>query len=397
MTQLRSTNRTLALLAGGLLLSAALSASAQVGGGGFGTAAGGASTRTYTSNTQVGEAIITSDPETRSLVIVTDAETNENIKRVIQSLDRPKPQVLINVVFLQVTHNNDLDFGIEGSYTHDSGNGRQGTTGTDLGIAAIGGGGFYQIISDDVTLLIRALAVSGKTEILSRPSILARNNQQATISVGQRIPIITGTVVTDNGTPVSTYQYQNVGIILRVTPFINSDNTVEMIVSPEISALSDTRVDIGTDTPVQAIDNRSADTVVVVESGKTVVIGGLIANQKIERDTKVPFLGDIPLLGYAFKRTEKKNTKTELLIMITPTVMQRPGELARVSIKETQKLQLAPEVFKREQLERFVEGYGEEAVATPDPESESLQDLRQRALEYLQQQENSAEPQPGQP
>ena len=246
-----------------------------VGGGNTGGNRGGATTaRTYPSSTQVGEAMITSDPQTRSVIVVTDDETNEQIKRVVQSLDRPKPQVLINVVFMQVARNNDLDVGVEGSYTHTGSNGRTGSGGTDLGLAdaqALAGGGYFKIVSDDVNLLIRALAVDGKTEILSRPSILARNNQQATINVGQRIPIITGTTYGGiNNTPINQYVYQDIGIILRVTPFINPDNTVEMILAPEISSLSDTKIDIGAGVEIPVIDNRSADTVVVVESGKTV-------------------------------------------------------------------------------------------------------------------------------
>ena len=379
-------------LAVGILATCTVNSQAQQQG--FGGGGGGASTttRTYPSNTQVGEALITSDPQTRSLIVVTDEATNEDIKRVLKSLDRPKPQALINVVFLQVTHNNDLDLGVEGSIKHTPDTGKTGTGTTDFGAAAaqvLAGGGFYKYVSDDVNVLIRALAVAGKTEILSRPSILARNNQQATINIGQRIPIITGTTFNaTTGTPNNQYQYQNIGIILRVTPFINPDNTVEMIVSPEISTLSDTKIDIGAGVKVSAIDNRSADTVVVVESGKTVVIGGLIANQKIERDSKVPLLGDIPLIGYAFKRKQKQDTKTELLILMTPTVLQHPKELAKATLKETQKLKMAPAMFEKEELDRFNAGLNEEQPADAG-ESESVQDLRKRALQYLEQQQNA--------
>lgn len=395
----RTPLRSLAAL-GALLMATSIQPARAQFGGGFGTAnagsAGSASARTYPSNSEVGEAMITSDPQTRSLIIVTDDETNEQIKRVIESLDRPRPQVLINVVFLQVTHNNDLDFGVEGSYSHTAANGRTSSGGTDLRVAAAKsafGGGFYQLVSDDVNLLINALEVEGKTEILSRPTILARNNQQATINVGQRIPIITGTTYGGiNNTPINQYAYQDVGIILRVTPYINPDNTVEMIVAPEISALSSTKIDIGAGVDVPAIDNRSADTVVVVDSGKTVVIGGLIATQNIESVSKVPLLGDIPGLGWAFKRKQKKATKTELIILLTPTVMQRPSELAKVSLKETQKLQMAPEVFDRMELNRFIEGYGEEPMEEPaTQESESMQDLRRRAQELMRNQESQME------
>lgn len=369
------------------LLATVLGVHAQVGGAGAAARANTATARTYTSNTQVGEAIITSDPQTRSLVIVTDDETNENIRQVIQSLDRPKPQVLINVVFMQVTHNNDLDLGVEGSYTHSPGDGRTGIGGTAFNVAtaqAASGGGFYQILSDDINLMVRALEVAGKTEILSRPSILARNNQQATITVGQEVPLVTNTRVTDQNAVINTVQYREIGIILRVTPFITPDGLVEMIVAPEISSLSDRTVDIGNNATAPVIEKRSADTVVVTPSGKTVVIGGLIATQKINQDRKVPLLGDIPLLGYAFKRKVKQDTKTELLIFMTPTVIQRPGDLAQASLKEADRLRLAPETFDQEQLDRFVGGNEDPAPA--EEESESVRELRRRALEILQQQ-----------
>jgi general secretion pathway protein D len=335
----------------------------QRGGGGFGgggaATSSGAGTRTYLNSTMVGEAMITSDPETRNLIIITDEETNENIKNVIESLDQPKPQVLINVVFLQVTHNDDLDFGVEGQFTHTSSSGNRQSGGTDFGIQAAQtalGGGFYRFISDDVDLMIRALQVAGKTEILSRPSILARNNQEAMIMVGQSVPFITNSRITDTGQTVNTVQYQDIGIILRVTPFITQEGLVEMILAPEISALSDQTVPISDTVNSPVIDKRSADTVVVTPSGKTIVIGGLIASQKVEQDRKVPILGDIPVLGWAFKRRIKKETKTELLIFMTPNVVQNTGEMAQLSLREADKLKMAPEVFKKEQLDRFVEG-----------------------------------------
>lgn len=388
MKQSRSVHGRLTGILACFLLTAA-GAQAQVGGAGTAARPATAAARTYTSNTQVGEAIITSDPQTRSLVIVTDDETNENIRQVIQSLDRPKPQVLINVVFMQVTHNNDLDLGVEGSYTYNArgGNPANDVGGTAFNVAtaqAASGGGFYQILSDDINLMVRALEVAGKTEILSRPSILARNNQQATITVGQEVPLVTNTRVTDQNAVINTVQYREIGIILRVTPFITPDGLVEMIVAPEISSLSDRTVDIGNNATAPVIEKRSADTVVVTPSGKTVVIGGLIATQKINQDRKVPLLGDIPLLGYAFKRKVKQDTKTELLIFMTPTVIQRPGDLARASLKETDRLRLAPETFDQDQLDRFVGG--NEADPPVEEESESVRELRQRALEILQQQ-----------
>jgi general secretion pathway protein D len=380
-----------------LLLALACDVQAQFGGGfgaGAGAGAGGTSTRTYPSNTEVGDAIITSDPDTRSLMIITDEETNENIRRVIEALDKPRPQVLINVVFAQVTHNNDLDFGVEGSYTHNV-DGRNAEVGTDFGVGAaqaLAGGGYYQILSDDVNLVIRALEVAGKTEILSRPSILARNNQLARIIVGEEVPLVTDTRVTDQNALISGVEYRDVGIILEVTPYITSDGLVEMIVHPEISQLSDRTVDIGNNATAPVIERRSADTVVVTESGRTVVIGGLIATQKLDQDRKVPVLGNIPVLGWAFKRKIKQDIKTELVIFMTPNVVQHPRELANLSIKEKNKLKMLPETFEKQELDRFIEGYSDEPGETQTEESESLQDLRRRAREYMQQQPSDPPP-----
>jgi len=348
-------------------------ASAQVGGGirpgtttrgtGGGATAGGGraggSTREYQNNTTVGDAMITVDPETRQLIIITDDQTNDEILKVVKSLDRPKPQVLIKVVFVQVEHGDDLDFGVEGSYTHKV-NGGTGEVGTDFGqIAAqtLAGGGFYQIIGQDVELFVRALQQVGKAEILSRPSILARNNQQATIIVGQEVPFITNTRFDQSGNQINTVQYQDIGIILRVTPFITTDGLVEMIVTPEISALNtrDTvEIQPGVDSPI--IDKRSADTVVVTPDGQTVVIGGLIEKRKTDRVRKVPILGDIPILGYAFRRTIKEDVRTELLIFLTPTVIQTPGELSKLAEQTGRSLELMPKALDQKDVDEFLDG-----------------------------------------
>ena len=333
---------------------------AQGGGTGGGSAAGGA--RQYVNSTMVGDALITSDLETRRLIVVTDEETNENIKTIVESLDKPKPQVLINVVFVQVSHDKGLDLGAEGVFTGELAIKTEPKTvaTTKFGVAdALADptqfGAFYRILGRDVTATLHALSAVSKTEILSRPSILTRNNQQATIMVGQSVPIITNSRVSDTtNTTINTVQYQDVGIILRVTPFINAEGLIEMIVSPEISSLSATTVPISNTVSSPVIDKRSADTVVVTPSDRTVVIGGLISTQNQDRDSKVPILGDIPLLGYAFKRKQKNDVKTELLIFLTPHVVQSPEDLSNLAVQERQKLDLAPKTFPKEDLNRFI-------------------------------------------
>jgi len=345
------------------------SSRASTGGSGGGGSAG--STREYTNSTMVGEAMISSDLQTRRLIVVTDEETNENIRTIITSLDQPKPQVLINVVFVQVTHDQGVDLGAEGLF-----NGTLAVKGEPRGIAttrfgvadALADGtqygAFYRILGQDVTATLRALSAVTKTEILSRPSVLTRNNQQATIMVGQSVPIITNSRVSDQtNTTINTVQYQDVGIILRVTPFITQEGLVEMIVSPEISSLSATTVPIGNNVSSPVIDKRSADTVVVTPSDKTIVIGGLISSQLGDRDSKVPLLGDIPLVGLAFKRKQKTDVKTELLIFLTPHVIRTPEDLSATTDRERAKLEMSGKAFEEHGLERALGKPG--AAAAP--------------------------------
>lgn len=340
------------------------SATRSTGGGGGG--AGSGSTRQYPNSTLVGDALITSDLETRRLIIVTDDDTNENIRTIISSLDKPKPQVLINVVFVQVTHDKGLNLGAEISragsvqINGEPGNRAPDVASTRFGLAdaladATQYGAFYRVLGRDVNATLHALSSVSKTEILSRPSILTRNNQQATIMVGQSVPIITNSRVVDQtNSTINTVQYQDIGIILRVTPFITAEGLVEMIVSPEISGLSATTVPISNNVNVPVIDKRSADTVVVTPSDRTVVIGGLISTQSIDRDSKVPILGDIPVLGHAFKRRQKEDVKNELLIFLTPHVVPTADDLSKASAVERARLDLAPKSFQSGELDRYL-------------------------------------------
>jgi type II secretory pathway component GspD/PulD (secretin) len=333
------------------------------GGGGF----SGTGQRQYLNTTMMGDATISSDLETRRLIIVTDDATNENIRTIVQQLDRPKPQVLINVVFLQVTHDKGLDLGAEASIAGSFSSNREpggrvaDNTLTRFGIAnqfadPTSYGAFYRVLGRDVSATIHALSQVTKTEILSRPSVLTRSSQQATILVGQSVPLITNSRVVDQtNTTINTVTYQDVGIILRVTPFITEKGLVEMIVRPEISSLSATTVPISNTVNSPVIDKRSADTVVVTQSDQPVVIGGLISTQSNDQERKVPLLGDIPILGAAFKRKVKSDVKTELLIFLTPHVVQQPGDLAKVAEQERAKLDLTPKAFEKLELDRYMD------------------------------------------
>ncbi len=377
------------LLALAGLLSVTLTASAQFpGGGGFGGFGGNqnrqgntstSGTRQYNNSTQVGSATISSDPETGRIIVITDEETSVHISQVISNLDIPKPQVLIKVVFLEVTYNNGSDIGIDAGFNgYSVGNGGSKSTlsganafgvsglasaATNLNafglpIAAFGnvppGAGLYQVLGNDYQATLRAIATAGKTEVLSRPSILARNNQPATITVGQSVPLITSVRYDNFGNAINSVSYEDVGIILKVTPFISNDGLVEMIVAPEISSLTDQTVTIAAGVAVPVIAKRSADTVVVTPNGQPVIIGGLMQNNKTESESKIPILGDIPLLGNLFKRKIKNNAKTELLIFLTPHIVETPSQLVALSEKERAAAVLPKKAFTEQDMEQFL-------------------------------------------
>lgn len=351
-------------------------------------------TRQYRDNTMLGDALIQIDPETRSLVIVADEETHAEILKVIKSLDQPKPQVLIKVVFAEVTLTKDLNVGVEGSYTFNiknhltSGSSTTttnattgatggsttttsvtsqlnsllspGTAGTGtiqslFGLSQLTNGSFARVATDNWQATLYALAQHGNINVLSRPSIMARNNQEAVIVVGQEVPFVTNSQITNTGQTINTIQYQDVGIILRVTPFITSDRAVEMIVSPEISSISNTSIQISPTVSSPVIDKRSAETVVVTPDATTVVIGGMMQKQRTSNVQKIPILGDIPLLGAAFRHTTFDNTRTELLIFLTPYIIEGTSKMKELTVDEVNRTELPQQAFSTEDLNKYLD------------------------------------------
>ncbi len=223
-------------------------------------------------------------------------------------------------------------------------------------------------MGSDFQATLKAIAVTGKAQVLSRPSILARDGQMAEIVVGQSIYLPSGVSFSSVGNSATTVPtingtYQNVGIQLDVTPFIGANSLVQMILEPQITS-------IDTSTPGQVIEGgsvfssavyapninkRSANTVVVTPDGQPVVIGGLIANTKSSSDSKVPILGDIPLLGQLFRASSKTDNKTELLIFLTPHIVQMPSQLAALTTKETGQASLITNSIPEQELDRFLE------------------------------------------
>ena len=297
--------------------------------------AGGTGSRQYFNNTMLGDALIEFDVETRSIIVIADEQTNLQIEGLIEELDKPKSQVLIKVAFVELTHNDNSDLGIDaifnGSIGGEEGNALTAGTAFDLG----GSGGLVQLNYDDVSVSMNAMAEEGRLEILSRPSILTRNNREALISVGSLVPFAqSGNVNSVTGIAIPQYEYESIGISLRVTPYITPHGLVELSLFPEISETTDEKIIVAEGLELPVFATRSAQTVVVTPNGKTVIIGGLMQDNKVETERKVPFLGDIPILGSLFKRTVKKDTKTELLIFLTPFIVQNPNDLVSLTEQE---------------------------------------------------------------
>ena len=314
-----------------------------------------------------GQVFTVADDDTNSLLIMTAPSNFEAVRAILVELDRPVRQVLLKVLVAEVTHSDSIDLGLEFSVLNAP---NASTLLTDFGLGAATGGLIYKFLSGDFTMTIRALEEVGKLEVLSRPYILASDNQLASITVGSEVPFVTSSQLTESGQTNSTYRYEDVGIILNVTPRIGPDNKVTMDVSPEISALSGETVEVSENLSLPVIEKRSASTRVAIHDGQTIVIGGLMEDRKTSEVDKVPLLGDIPIVGALFRRTQDGKRKTELLIFITPHIAASADDLQPMSEDELRGVQIVPEAVEKGMYDKHLEGMerGRNPNSpTPDP------------------------------
>jgi general secretion pathway protein D len=358
--------------------------------GGFGNNNSSTTGTEYNNNGTIGSATIEVDPDTHNILVIADRETSLQISNVIANMDKPKPQVLIKVVFLEVQLDNAEALGVQGSYTPQeswfsqiTGYMTNFTVGPSNNIVttltpirqtfnvahnfglpqtlpgATGTAGVYSVLGNDFTATLQAIATAGKAQILSRPSILARDGQPATILVGSEVPLVTGIsyeTVGANTVPINNVTYTPVGLQVNVTPYISPDNLVEMIVTPEDSEVDPTETEpIGGGVNAPVIDTRQADTVVITPDGQTVVIGGMMANDKESSETKIPLLGDIPVLGALFRYKANSDDKNELMIFLTPHIVRAPMELASAVNAPNLTSGFITNSVSEQQLDQFLE------------------------------------------
>lgn len=271
------------------------------------------------------EVTVVGDGKSNKLVVSTSPRYAEIVQSIIEELDAAPPQVMIQVLLAEVTLDARREWAMDATAGPFGGNmWKFGTLGAGAGVATALGVANLSIGTNDFNVLIRALEVQGKLEVLSRPQVTVNNNEKALIQVGEDIAIVTGVERLDNGNTRSDVERRDVGIILNVTPSISDDGFVRLEIAPEISSVSQRTTQISEDFEAPIITTRKVDTVVTVKDGQTVVIGGLIQNTQEDRRTKVPLLGDIPVVGNAFRSTQVENVKTELLVILTPKVV--PGD-----------------------------------------------------------------------
>jgi general secretion pathway protein D len=351
-----------------------------LGGAGAAAAAGTAQTLRSSITELAGGVTVTADPPTNSLLIQASQEGYNTLSQVIAQLDIPRPQVLVEALIMEVDVTDSIDLGFSGLVRITSA-GNQDVIGsltdrvlsTDEGdtadpdddddagvldnlLAAVAdnpanfiGAGAVETGSTLIQGLIRASATVNGTNILSAPHILTLDNEEAEIKVGDNIPIISSrvqsaagidtTVDEDTTSSLATSQNierQDIGITLRVTPQISEGDTLRLEIFQEVTAVNESLTGVtGSAQEVGvALSNRKIENVVTVADEETVVIGGLIDENQQDTESKVPWLGDIPILGWLFKTTGDSIQKRNLLVFLTPHIIRNPAQHARETIRK---------------------------------------------------------------
>jgi general secretion pathway protein D len=338
-----------------------------------------------------GDVSITADEGTNTLVITSSLKDYLSLKNVVDVLDRPRRQVFIEAVVMEVSIRNDRKFGValHGAIPGPTIGGESipivfkdqpgDTSSLSLASAATLQGLAAAAVSEStVTLpgisqaipkfgaILHALASSNDSNILSTPHLLTTDNQEAEIVVGQNVPFVSGFVggaanlsglggaagATGLGGffPTVSVQRQDVALTLKITPRINSENFVTMEVEQVIEEVDSIDPVVGPTT-----SKRSVKTTVVVKDQNTVVIGGLQRNQQLNNEQKIPILGEIPVIGYLFRDTTKTRERRNLLLLLTPHVIEGPEDFRDIFKRKLEEHREFVERFHKEG-ETFVVG-----------------------------------------
>jgi len=324
---------------------------------------------------------VTPDKATNSLIIVASSNDYESLVGVIKKLDIRRRQVYVEAVIMEITLDKSRDLGAEFRGTAAAGSGAviSGTnfdfkgnvnqlfsalaTGNPLifgGTGLIAGGIFGEVTLPDgtkvpaVTAVLRAAQTRDNINILSSPHLLTLDNKEAEIVVGENVPFITSQArdSTNLANVINTVERKDVGITLRLTPHIHESDFVSLDIFQESSAVKgDSLLNASSVGPTTT--KRSAKTSVLVKSGDTVVLGGMMQETFTNTVSQIPLLGDIPLLGNLFRFKSVSRKKTNLLIMLTPHIIREPGEMLERSAEQQRKMTESFNLQKKEVEETF--------------------------------------------
>lgn len=274
------------------------------------------------------------DKGSNSLIFQAAPDEYPQLLSLLRNLDKPTRTVLVEVAVAEVRLTDDMQLGVEWLLRESSASGT--VIASTLGALALGTSGLTVTklnSTGDKRGVLNALATSNHASILSTPSVVSRSGETASIQVGQEVPVITSQQSTlassanNNLGVLQTVQYRNTGVILKVKPTVFSSDMVDLDVSQEVSSAQETTTGV---TASPTIASRKVETKMSLRSGTTVLIGGLMSSNNSKGDTGIPFFKDIPIAGTLFGKDTKKQDKTELLVLITPYIMNDAQEASSV-------------------------------------------------------------------
>ena len=295
---------------------------------------------------------IIADDTRNALVILATPQDYKMVLAALQKLDVVPLQVLIEASIIEVTLTDDLNYGVEWFFKNNFDSEHSGKGTLDSNVANIGGlagaipGFSYTIIDSaaNVRIALNALASQSDLNVLSSPSLMVLDNQTAKINIGDEIPIPSRQSVSniDPAAPtVNEIQYKTTGVILEVTPRVNNSGLVTMEIKQEVSNAVDTDSS-GIDAPT--IQQRQIESTVAINSGETIVLGGLIKNQDTNSESGIPGLYKIPVIGKLFGSTKDETLRTELLVLITPRVIRNYDDARTITDEFRHKLKRIPPI-----------------------------------------------------
>lgn len=285
-----------------------------------------------------GKVSIHADQGLNALVVRAEPSLMSEIKDIVSQLDVRRAQVLIEAAIVEVTGQVDDRVGVQAAAA-DLESGKTPLVATDFGDAGtslsalIAGlstntaslssgltlGGYGQVSGNDFAFLIQALESVSNANLLSTPSIMTMDNQEAEIIVGQNVPFVTGsTSSTSNSNPFTTIQREDIGTSLKVVPHVQDGKFVRLEVEQSTESVESTAVEGQADL---ITNKRSIKTQILAEDGEVIMLGGLIRDAVQETQSKVPFLGDIPILGWLFRSSSETHVKQNLIVFLKPTVV----------------------------------------------------------------------------